>query len=117
MKKGQYQPVCYPETFNSAGLVQFFANRRQILLFCFYSFVQSKLIQYFFYFGNPGRNLFMGWKPCFKLADFFSAQHELTAIREACIKLEADYKPGITFVVVQKRHHTRLFCADKKVSI
>ncbi|CAG0893618.1 unnamed protein product [Darwinula stevensoni] len=41
-------------------------------------------------------------------------QHELTAIREACIKLEHDYKPGITFIVVQKRHHTRLFCSDKK---
>ena len=41
-------------------------------------------------------------------------QHELTALREACIKLEPDYKPGITFIVVQKRHHTRLFCADKK---
>jgi len=41
-------------------------------------------------------------------------QHELTAIREACIKLEPEYKPGITFIVVQKRHHTRLFCADKK---
>lgn len=41
-------------------------------------------------------------------------QHELTAIREACIKLETDYKPGITFIAVQKRHHTRLFCADKK---
>ncbi|XP_077291844.1 protein argonaute-1 isoform X3 [Arctopsyche grandis] len=41
-------------------------------------------------------------------------QHELTAVREACIKLEADYKPGITFIVVQKRHHTRLFCSDKK---
>lgn len=41
-------------------------------------------------------------------------QHELTAIREACIKLEGDYKPGITFIVVQKRHHTRLFCSDKK---
>ena len=41
-------------------------------------------------------------------------QHELTAIREACIKLEADYKPGITFIVVQKRHHTRLFCSEKK---
>ena len=40
-------------------------------------------------------------------------QHELTAIREACIKLESDYKPGITFIVVQKRHHTRLFCADR----
>lgn len=41
-------------------------------------------------------------------------QHELTAVREACIQLEGDYKPGITFIVVQKRHHTRLFCADKK---
>ncbi|XP_046672278.1 protein argonaute-2 isoform X2 [Homalodisca vitripennis] len=41
-------------------------------------------------------------------------QHELTAIREACIKIEGDYRPGITFIVVQKRHHTRLFCADKK---
>ncbi|XP_015374686.1 PREDICTED: protein argonaute-2-like [Diuraphis noxia] len=41
-------------------------------------------------------------------------QHELTAIREACIKLAGDYKPGITFIMVQKRHHTRLFCADRK---
>jgi len=40
--------------------------------------------------------------------------HELRAIREACMKLEIGYQPGITFVVVQKRHHTRLFCADKR---
>lgn len=40
--------------------------------------------------------------------------HELRAVREACSKLEADYKPGITFVIVQKRHHTRLFCSEKK---
>uniref|UniRef100_A0A8C5W967 Protein argonaute-1 n=1 Tax=Leptobrachium leishanense TaxID=445787 RepID=A0A8C5W967_9ANUR len=39
--------------------------------------------------------------------------HELLAIRDACIKLEKDYQPGITFIVVQKRHHTRLFCADR----
>ena len=37
---------------------------------------------------------------------------ELLAIRQACMELEADYKPGITFIVVQKRHHTRLFCSD-----
>ncbi|GFQ68100.1 protein argonaute-2 [Trichonephila clavata] len=43
--------------------------------------------------------------------------HELLAVREACMKLEADYKPGITFIVVQKRHHTRLFCSDKKEQI
>ena len=40
--------------------------------------------------------------------------HELRAIREACLRLELEYQPGITFVVVQKRHHTRLFCAEKK---
>lgn len=39
--------------------------------------------------------------------------YELLAIRDACIKLEKDYQPGITYIVVQKRHHTRLFCADK----
>ena len=30
------------------------------------------------------------------------------------MKLEEDYEPGITFIVVQKRHHTRLFCAEPK---
>jgi eukaryotic translation initiation factor 2C len=38
---------------------------------------------------------------------------ELAAIREACLQLEQDYRPGVTYVVVQKRHHTRLFCANK----
>lgn len=28
--------------------------------------------------------------------------------------LEEDYQPGITFIAVQKRHHTRLFAVDKK---
>ncbi|KAG6482401.1 hypothetical protein ZIOFF_059032 [Zingiber officinale] len=27
----------------------------------------------------------------------------------ACTSIESDYRPGITFIVVQKRHHTRLF--------
>jgi eukaryotic translation initiation factor 2C len=42
---------------------------------------------------------------------------ELNAIREACMKLESGYQPGITYIVVQKRHHTRLFCADKKEQV
>ena len=28
--------------------------------------------------------------------------------------LEKDYRPRITFVVVQKRHHTRLFCENQR---
>ncbi|KAK1326914.1 Protein argonaute 1A [Acorus calamus] len=35
--------------------------------------------------------------------------HELDAIRKACNSLEPNYQPPVTFVVVQKRHHTRLF--------
>ncbi|XP_065577229.1 protein argonaute-4-like isoform X2 [Artemia franciscana] len=44
----------------------------------------------------------------------FSAvlKHELTAIRDACAKLEADYRPGITFIVVQKPN--RVSCAYKR---
>lgn len=35
--------------------------------------------------------------------------YEVDAIRKACASLEDGYQPPITFVVVQKRHHTRLF--------
>lgn len=36
-------------------------------------------------------------------------RQELPDIRDACRKLDPNYRPKITFVVVQKRHHTRLF--------
>ncbi|VAH43829.1 unnamed protein product [Triticum turgidum subsp. durum] len=35
--------------------------------------------------------------------------YEMDAIRKACASLQDDYQPPVTFVVVQKRHHTRLF--------
>jgi len=39
--------------------------------------------------------------------------YELAAIRKACKALQPDdYEPEITFVVVQKRHHTRFFPTD-----
>ncbi|CAL1404119.1 unnamed protein product [Linum trigynum] len=38
--------------------------------------------------------------------------HEVDAIRKACMSLEQGYLPRITFVVVQKRHHTRFFPED-----
>ncbi|GFG40952.1 hypothetical protein Cfor_04697, partial [Coptotermes formosanus] len=36
-------------------------------------------------------------------------QSEVNAIRRACASLEPGYKPMVTFLVVQKRHHTRFF--------
>ncbi|PWZ20615.1 Protein argonaute 12 [Zea mays] len=38
--------------------------------------------------------------------------YEVDAIRKACASLEEGYLPPITFIVVQKRHHTRLFPED-----
>ncbi|CAN0926255.1 Protein argonaute MEL1 [Linum grandiflorum] len=40
--------------------------------------------------------------------------HEVEAIRKACASLEPNYQPKVTFVVVQKRHHTRFFATDSK---
>ncbi|KAI4326460.1 hypothetical protein MLD38_031773 [Melastoma candidum] len=37
---------------------------------------------------------------------------EVDAIRKACESLEPNYQPPVTFVVVQKRHHTRLFASN-----
>ncbi|KAG1092763.1 hypothetical protein G6F42_019121 [Rhizopus arrhizus] len=34
---------------------------------------------------------------------------EVAAIRAACASLDKNYKPTLTFVVVQKRHHARFF--------
>ncbi|CAA6663018.1 unnamed protein product [Spirodela intermedia] len=40
--------------------------------------------------------------------------YEMDAIRKACQSLQAEYLPRVTFVVVQKRHHTRFFPRDGK---
>nr|AJF15705.1 argonaute-2 [Agrilus planipennis] len=39
----------------------------------------------------------------------FVMNREVEAIRKACTRMNQNYKPAITFLVVQKRHHTRLF--------
>lgn len=38
-----------------------------------------------------------------------TAREELTSVMAACKKLDGDYSPTISYVVVQKRHHTRFF--------
>ncbi|XP_050281534.1 protein argonaute 5-like [Quercus robur] len=40
--------------------------------------------------------------------------YEMDAIRKACLSLEENYLPPVTFIVVQKRHNTRLFPTDNQ---
>jgi len=43
-------------------------------------------------------------------------QYELNEIREACKMMEPGYRPTITYIVVQKRHHARFFPIRKEES-
>lgn len=43
-------------------------------------------------------------------------QAEVDSIRRACATLDTSYRPTITFIVVQKRHHARFFPIRKEDS-
>ncbi|CAK1540116.1 unnamed protein product [Leptosia nina] len=90
-------------------------NDRQEIVHELSSMVQELLMMFYKSTGGFKPHRIIMYRDGISEGQFIHVlQHELTAVREACIKLEAEYKPGITFIVVQKRHHTRLFCADKR---
>ncbi|CDW61334.1 Piwi domain containing protein [Trichuris trichiura] len=44
-------------------------------------------------------------------------REELRALRAACRSLDKGYRPGITYVVVQKRYHARFMCKDDSLAV
>ncbi|XP_013134926.1 PREDICTED: protein argonaute-2 isoform X2 [Papilio xuthus] len=102
----------HPSRYAATVRVQ---QHRQEIVHEMSSMVQELLIMFYKSTGGFKPHRIIMYRDGISEGQFIHVlQHELTAVREACIKLEAEYKPGITFIVVQKRHHTRLFCADKK---
>lgn len=39
-------------------------------------------------------------------------REEIQSIRTACLAIADDFRPPITYIVVQKRHHARMFCKN-----
>ncbi|XVE79341.1 hypothetical protein DITRI_Ditri14bG0050400 [Diplodiscus trichospermus] len=73
------------------------------LLFAFHRNVKKKPTRIIFYRDGVSEGQFS------QVLD-----SELDAIRKACSSIEEAFKPKVTFVVVQKRHRTRLFAAHPK---
>ena len=41
----------------------------------------------------------------------------MTAIREACVESAPVYQPYLTYIVVNKRHHTRIYSTDSDENV
>jgi len=46
----------------------------------------------------------------------FMLSHELRSIKEACAEMQKGYDPKVTFIIVQKRNHVRLFPEDERMA-
>ncbi|KAJ7549424.1 hypothetical protein O6H91_07G053000 [Diphasiastrum complanatum] len=112
----------WPEVTKYAGLVCAQAHRQELIQDMYKSWIDSK--RGIVVHGGMIRDLLLsfhkatGRKPLRIIfyrdgvseGQFYQVLlYELDAIRKACASIEANYQPPVTFVVVQKRHHTRLF--------
>ncbi|KAL1481593.1 hypothetical protein MTO96_000292, partial [Rhipicephalus appendiculatus] len=87
-------------------IIQDLASMVKELLRQFYKWTRFKPVRIVMYRGAVSEG---------QLEELVS--REVRAIREACLRMETDYKPGITFVIVQRQHHTRLFCSHEEKRI
>ncbi|GAB4850453.1 argonaute 1 [Ancistrocladus abbreviatus] len=111
----------WPEVTKYAGLVCAQAHRQELIQDLFKSWqdpvrgtvsggmIKELLISFRRSTGHkPQRIIF--YRDGVSEGQFYQVLlYELDAIRKACASLEPNYQPPVTFVVVQKRHHTRLF--------
>ncbi|XP_065174553.1 protein argonaute-2-like [Sycon ciliatum] len=84
-------------------------NHRQEVIADLKDMVQSLLQQYAQAAGRLARSIVF-YRDGVSEGQFQTClTEELCAIQQACLSIDKYYKPGITFITVQKRHHTRFF--------
>ncbi|CAN1265707.1 Protein argonaute 1B [Linum perenne] len=103
----------WPEITKYAGLVCAQAHRQELIQ-DLYKSCRELLISFRRATGQkPERIIF--YRDGVSEGQFYQVLlYELDAIRKACASLEPNYQPPVTFVVVQKRHHTRLFANNHR---
>ncbi|XP_023346536.1 protein argonaute-1 isoform X2 [Eurytemora carolleeae] len=101
----------HPSLYSAVVRIQM---ARMDVINALYEMVKESLVNFYVKTGFKPHRIVM-YRDGVSEGQFASVlQNELLAIRKACVSLETDYRPGITFIVVQKRHHTRLFCANPR---
>ncbi len=79
--------------------------------------IKSLLRQYKRHRGYPPNAIFI-YRDGISKSEFDTVfEQELTAIREACVELSKVYQPCLTYIVVNKRHHTRFFPTDSNKNV
>ncbi|KAI8099254.1 Piwi domain-containing protein [Halteromyces radiatus] len=98
----RYASAIRPQV-NHTEIIADLANMVKELLKTFYQNCGRKPEQILFYRGDIPETQF---NQVFK--------YEIAAIHAACASLDKTYKPPVTFVVVQKRHHARFFPVEPR---
>ncbi|KAL7312476.1 hypothetical protein PS15m_008231 [Mucor circinelloides] len=86
-------------------IIQDMAGMVKKMLIAFYKQNKQKPSQILFYRDGVSEGQFQA-----------VLDEEVAAVRAACESLEKTYKPTLTFVVVQKRHHARFFPIQREDS-
>ncbi|KRY38161.1 putative protein tag-76 [Trichinella spiralis] len=86
---------------------------KQELITGFIEQFSERLLEYLDVNGTAPKNIIV-YRDGVSEGQFMQVlEEELSALRRACKSVATNYRPLITFIVVQKRHHARFFCCDE----
>ncbi|KRX60175.1 putative protein tag-76, partial [Trichinella sp. T9] len=97
-------------TFHASVKIQ---PAKQELITGFIEQFSERLLEYLDVNGTAPKNIIV-YRDGVSDGQFMQVlEEEVSALRRACKSVAENYRPLITFIVVQKRHHARFFCCDE----